>query len=175
MESTHAVSARDPRALTQCLTTSAQPRRARRLAVCPECQRHQVVRKDGLIGKHRNVWTDGKGHCLGAETTPIPVPVPGWDDYPENAGKVLERWDYLSLPLRHLLLMLRAEVREVAAPSLDWGGDIRPLRRGWWQWLVRTPIGRGEIEHDMTVRALLAYEHGIDVSDWPVPMAIREA
>lgn len=142
--------------------------------MCPECQRHQLVRKDGLIAKHRNIWTD-EARCLGAESTPIPVPVPGWVEYPDNAGKVLERWDYLSLPLRHLLLMLHAEVREVAAPSLDWGGEIRPLRGGWWQWVVRTPIGQDPLQHDLVVRGLLAAVHGIDVSDWPAELVIRSA
>jgi hypothetical protein len=147
------------------------PRRARRFAVCPECQRHQVVRKDGLIGKHRNVWTDSAGHCLGAETTPIPVPVADWDDYPENAGKVLERWDYLSLPLRHLLLMLRAEVREVAAPDLDFHGmAARDTTPRWFEWTLWMPIGQDPLERELLTRGLLAYVHGIDVSDWPVPV-----
>lgn len=154
----------------------AARRAPRRFAVCAVCQRHQVLRKDGLVGKHRNVWlADRTGYCLGAETTPIPVHVPGWVDYPDNAGKVLGRFDYLTLPLRHLLLMLHVEVRKVAAPCLDWQGEVRRISGSWWQWVVRVPIGQGEIEHEMTVRGLLAAVHGIDVSDWPVEMVLRAA
>ena len=128
------------------------------------------------MAKHRSVWSWHAGApCPGSGTTPIPVEVPAWADYPDNAGKTLGRWDYLSLPLRTLLLMLHAEVREAAAPSLDWCGEIRRSGGGsWWRWVVFMPIGQDVIEHDVTVRGLLAAAHGVDVSDWPVAMDLRD-
>lgn len=154
-----------------------QTLRTRRLGVCAECQRQQLVRKDGLIARHRSVWPPQAGEpCVGAETTPIPLNVPTWADYPDNAGKVLERWDYLSLPLRTLLLMLHAEVREIAAPRVGWCGEIRRSGGGsWWQWVVFMPIGGEPVEHDLVVRGLLAAAHGVDVADWPVELVLRAA
>lgn len=102
--------------------------------------------------------------------------MPDWADYPDNAGKVLDRWDYLSLPLRTLHLMLHAEVREIAAPSVGWRGEVRRLSGdSWWRWVVLMPIGQDAIGHDLTVRGLLAAIHGVDVTDWPVKLVLRNA
>ncbi|WUH94509.1 hypothetical protein OG900_33135 [Streptomyces sp. NBC_00433] len=127
-----------------------------------------MVRKDGLVGKHRDVWAKGRSSCRGAECTPIPLPVPWLTEFPEDPGAALTRFDYLSLPLRTLLLMLRAQVHEVAAPQMGWCGEIRTARDNWRRWTLLMPIGQGVIEHDLTVRGLLAAANGVDVSDWPV-------
>jgi hypothetical protein len=94
-------------------------------------------------------------------------------EFPEDPGAVLTRFDYLSLPLRTLLLMLRAQVHEVAAPRMGWCGEIRTAGDGWRRWTLLMPIGQSEMEHDLTVRGLLAAANGVDVSDWPIALGVR--
>ncbi len=96
-----------------------------------------------------------------------------------ESARTLGRWDFLSLPLRSLLLTVGADLREVAAPRVGWVGEIRsvPLRAmtSWWRWIVSMPIGQDPLERALVVRGLLAAAHGVDVTDWPIEMAVRPA
>ncbi|NUP47251.1 MAG: hypothetical protein HOW97_08045 [Catenulispora sp.] len=127
----------------------------------------------GVMAKHRNfagAWCDGAG------LTPIPVPVrePDFSRAGYLDGKLLDRWDFLSLPLVNLLHITRAEVREVA--EAGFAGAIRAMAAGSpWRWVVRMPIGADPLDHDLVVRGLLAAVHGVDVSDWPVGLVLRTA
>jgi hypothetical protein len=172
MESTHAVSARESRALSQRPIVHA-PAAPRRRAVCPVCQDHKPVRVSGVMAKHRTYWGVD---CSGAGATPVPVRVAEADLSPAGAhdAKLLDRWDFLSLPLLVLLHTTRAEVREAAEPGLV--GTIRAMPAGCpWRWVVRMPVGGDALDHDLVVRALLAAAHGVDISDWPTSVAVREA
>jgi hypothetical protein len=144
--------------------------------VCAGCQVHQYVRRDGLVCKHRSRATNGR--CAGSETVPIPVPTPNYNLSPEHRhdGKLLDRWDFLSMPLIVLQQVTRAHPCEIAAPDLGFRGSIRAVRGDYWvNWVLSMPIGMDPMERDLTARGLLAAAHGIDVSDWPIEMEIRPA
>jgi hypothetical protein len=149
-------------------------RHPRRTAVCPGCQDRLYVRLDGLLCKHRSSWTGDR--CPGSETTPIPIDVPEYDLSPRGLhdAKALDRWGFLSVPLNTLLLMTRAEYREIAAPSLDFQGSIRRITNSrHWLWVLSMPIGQDPLEQELTIRGLLAAAHGVDVADWPMAMELR--
>lgn len=151
-------------------------RHPRRTAVCPGCQDREYVRLDGLLRKHRSSWTGDR--CPGSEATPIPIDVPDYDLSPRGLhdAKALDRWDFLSVPLNTLILMARAEFREIAAPSLDFRGAIRRLTNSrHWLWVLSMPIGQDPLEQELTIRGLLAAAHGVDVADWPMELEIRQS
>lgn len=154
-----------------CATHALAPV-VRPTAVCPVCQHHHLVRVSGVMRKHRS-WTGAP--CTGSGMTPIPIPVRQPDMSPAGYfdGKRLDRFAFLSLPLLVLLHVTRADVREVADPGL--AGTITPVGGGTWRWVVRMPVGGDLLDHDLTVRALLAAAHGVDVTDWPNGIALREA
>lgn len=164
---------------SRALLTHAQsekPRTPRRYGVCSGCQTSRLVRRDGLVCRHESPWGD-RGRCPGENATPIPIAVPssGHDcgDVPIlPTGRVLDRWDYLSLPMRSLLLTLRAYVRDVPAPYVGYRGAIAEQSVGRsLDWVLRMPIGQDPLERDLLVRGLLATVHGVSVVDWPVPMS----
>ena len=108
--------------------------------------------------------------CAGAGLTPIPVPAP--ERVTAATVGCLTRWDFLALPMVTLLHLLRADVREVAEPGF--AGSIAPVAgRSWWRWVVRMPVGGDPLDHDLTVRALLATVHGVDVAGWPNGVGVR--
>lgn len=144
-------------------------------AVCPACEESKPIRRDGLVRKHDSWETSSR--CPGSECVPIPVPVPDVDLSPagRDAARTLERWGFLSLPMRTLLLTTRAIVTETPAPDLGFAGLIRPLGGRVWRWAVSVPIGQDHLERDLAVRGLLAAAHGIDIGDWPIALNLRQA
>lgn len=147
-------------------TVTPRPR-----AVCPVCQHHKPVRVSGVMAKHRTYWGTW---CLGRGATPVPVPVREPDYTPAGYfdGRLLDRWDFLSMPLLLLLHTTRAEVREIAEPGF--AGSIRPTSaKSSARWIVYMPVGGDLLDHDLTVRGLLAAAHGVDVGDWPALLNLR--
>lgn len=157
--------------------TPARPER--QSGMCPVCNCRKLVRLDGLLCKHQAPYTDaGVQRCAGSDSVPIPVPVPEVDysRAGRDAGRVLDRWDFLSMPLETLLPTTRAFVQEVAAPDLTFGGSIAAVReRGFWEWHLHMPIGQDVLERDVLVRGLLAAAHGVSVDGWPIKMGLRAA
>jgi hypothetical protein len=127
------------------------------------------------VCKHRSHATNER--CAGSETVPIPVPAPNYNLSPEHRhdGKLLDRWDFLSMPMLLLQQVTRTHPCEIAAPDLDFRGSIRAVRGDYWiNWELSMPIGQDLMERDLTARGLLAAAHGIDISDWPMAMEIRQ-
>ena len=87
-----------------------------------------------------------------------------------------DRWHFLTEPYEQLLNTLGVTVVSTDPPT-GWPADL-----DFMTGIVTTPTGGIDYiaaSHDLTgmereyaVRGLLAAWHGIDTSDWPVPMAL---
>ncbi|NNN30714.1 hypothetical protein HLK59_10130 [Streptomyces sp. S3(2020)] len=79
------------------------------------------------------------------------------------------RWEFLSAPLPVVLAACQAMVTETRDHDRDFTGglvtDGFPLE-------VQVPAEQNTVERDGTIRGLLAHWHGVDTTDWPVPMVL---
>jgi hypothetical protein len=84
----------------------------------------------------------------------------------------MDRWDFLAVPLDHLLTQCGARIGETTPDHPRFMGGIVSNACGL---ALMMPIGQPELEREGVARGLLARWFGRDVTDWPVPVEFTEA